>query len=572
MKLHRYSPPMPTANQDQRSRPRGPRRNSDVSTPPQTRPLTDASPPRLFIAGLAAKQHLQAIDTSLRRRSSVWTLPGPVSGPIMPLSRKKSCVRCRESKVGCNLALPTCSRCSARLLRCVYDGQVPDRHAPYPFYPAATSIGDAVSALEPAGRLVKSSALGTSSDEGLADTFLALQPDDLVLEFDMPYQLGGFPLLDPKSSSSADGLEPQPSSALNGAVDPGHGSFSPLPLEDSSTSRSIPFLQHPDPFASPPGSGQDTALEQSSNRRHLTRRLILRNCIMTSVAMGQLTSYPKMLVEGDRLPPFIHPECFVDDELAPACAAAGHHVCLHEFLVNCASLVQLFYARVSADSDFVWKTIYTEFAKLRKEFRDCDSAGRLATLQCITVYVLLQAGDPQSIEKNNVQQLLTAPLDMMSEMSLQADWLKDYTKRPRRREWVVFESLRRLVSIYCIIDLLLDGFHCYTGSNQGGEVFLDAPLPCHRDMWESRNTKSWIAAYDRAQSARVTDTVLTTGHLLQTIREPCSINLLNGYASMAHGLQDVMNWCEGMDTMGALIWMVMPLQHARRQDGMREAW
>lgn len=290
----------------------------------------------------------------------------------MPLSRKKSCVRCRESKVGCNLALPTCSRCSARLLRCVYDGHVPDRHTPYPFYPAAASIGDAVLALEPAGQLVKSSALGISGDEGLADTFLALQPDDLDLEFDMPCQLGGFPLLDPKSSSSVDGLEPQSSSTLNCAVDLGHGSFDPLPSEDSSTRRSIPFLQQPDPFASPPGSGQDKALEQTSNRRNLTRRLILRNCIMTSVAMGQLTSYPKMLVEGDKLPPFIHPECFADDELAPACATAGHHVCLHEFLVNCASLVQLFYARVSADSDFVWKTIYTEFAKLRKGVRPAE--------------------------------------------------------------------------------------------------------------------------------------------------------------------------------------------------------
>lgn len=91
-------------------------------------------------------------------------------------------------------------------------------------------------------------------------------------------------------------------------------------------------------------------------------------------------------------------------------------------------------------------------------------------------------------------------------------------------------------------------------------------------MWEARNTKSWIAAYDRVQSARVTDTVLTAGHLVQAIKEPCSVNPLNGYASMAHGLGDVMNWCEGMDAMGALIWMVMPLQHARRQDGMREAW
>lgn len=35
---------------------------------------------------------------------------------------------------------------------------------------------------------------------------------------------------------------------------------------------------------------------------------------------------------------------------------------------------------------------------------------------------------------------------------------------------------------------------------------------------------------------------------------------------------DVLAWCEGLDSLGSLIWMVLPFQQWRMSAGMNEVW
>lgn len=123
------------------------------------------------------------------------------------------------------------------------------------------------------------------------------------------------------------------------------------------------------------GNAQLTSITTPSGQKILRRRTFLKDCVLTSVVLGQLTAYPKMMLAGDLLPPFIQPPCHYDEEPAPECRVAGRHKCLPEILAICVGLVQMFYSRTQANERFVWGTIFAEQARLRKKVssRKCPS-------------------------------------------------------------------------------------------------------------------------------------------------------------------------------------------------------
>lgn len=105
------------------------------------------------------------------------------------------------------------------------------------------------------------------------------------------------------------------------------------------------------------------------NNQALLKKTMFRTCIMCTILLGQVTSYPKMLIEGDALPPFIHAPCRIEDGMALECGERGSHQCLPRELAICAGLVDMFYSRTKANADFVWTSIYQERARLQREVR-----------------------------------------------------------------------------------------------------------------------------------------------------------------------------------------------------------
>lgn len=105
------------------------------------------------------------------------------------------------------------------------------------------------------------------------------------------------------------------------------------------------------------------------DQRTLMRKQAHRACPLTSIVLGQIASYPQMMIEGEQLPPFIQPPCHVDEELAQDCAESGKHRCLPKDLAVCASLVQMFSERTATNTSFSWNSIYAEVERLRQEVR-----------------------------------------------------------------------------------------------------------------------------------------------------------------------------------------------------------
>ena len=238
----------------------------------------------------------------------------------MPLSKKKSCARCRRSKLRCNLEAP-CSQCAKKRLDCSYDERTPPLHLSRVYSQAENFAVPEIFSIPPEPML----------DIGAS----------LPIEWDLPEPIRYADLSTPKSFSGRHGNLFQPESL----------SFD---LSDNGANMA---LETPSP-------GPDTQLVSTQFTRTLERRGFLRGCVLTSVVLGQLTGFPKMMIEGDALPPFIQPPCCSDEEQASECRTSGRHRCLPEILAICASLVGMFYSRTPANQDFVWKSIYAEGQRL----------------------------------------------------------------------------------------------------------------------------------------------------------------------------------------------------------------
>ncbi|KAJ6789575.1 hypothetical protein PWT90_08494 [Aphanocladium album] len=508
----------------------------------------------------------------------------------MPISRKKSCARCRQSKLRCNLDAPSCSQCTRRRLKCVYDGRDSDRVAPYSF-PASTTSTAAISV---PSLPVDTSASITAFENphAISGTVTSLATtaaeDDSLLDFgggELPFDwlTVGRPAysgLESPKSFDIDTVElpyVTPRDLFYGAHN--QQGFAAALVETEaqhsrhSTNINLELSERNTRGAL--GRSHDVQLVSTaapSDQKILRRRIFLKDCVLTSVVLGQLTGYPRMMIEGELLPPFIQAPCHYDEEQAPECRVAGRHKCLPEILAICASLVEMFYSRTQANEQFVWKMIYVERARLRKKFFTFDRHDQLAAIQSVTVFMLLQAGDAKTVERNDAGSLLGTAMEFIVNMSNNYMWRPDSSKvRPARREWAFHEAHIRIGSIFCIIDLLLEGMHPPEGHTcEEGAAFPQSILPCSRDLWEARSTSRWIVHYERYMSRGGTDQELRGHRLLEAklssdhsgIRSSCM-----GPPEAKGPDTDVLRWCEGLDTLGTLIWMVVPLYRYRIEQG-----
>lgn len=303
------------------------------------------SPPQLRPPGRRSPVFLKIADFPLpaRRGSGGFDIYRPLSASsagknAMPLSRKKSCARCRRAKARCDQGFPSCSRCYDKGQRCDYEGDGP-RVIPYMWMPAAMDMAPA--------------------------EILPLEQDQVCDVTACP------PVLDVAAQPAWFDVDaPDFLECLK------MGSFGP--------SLTLPSLQEASPsnaplFETPTGSVQDSISTTAAvinaepkqvqavtpnSRGTLRRRIRLEHNILSNILVGQLTSYPKMMIEGDVLPPFICPPCFTQEHLSPECGEQGHHRCLPEDLAVCAGLVRMYYDRTASSSAFVWKSIYDECYKL----------------------------------------------------------------------------------------------------------------------------------------------------------------------------------------------------------------
>ncbi|KZL74714.1 C6 finger domain-containing protein [Colletotrichum tofieldiae] len=380
-----------------------------------------------------------------------------------PVSRKKSCAPCRISKARCSLESP-CRRCEERNLDCKYD-HIPRRSAAYRALRPLPAVGEDIpeDLEQPSphvGRLAHngSTSAGSSMEDQL-DHFSGtpMNWDALLspsfLHFSLGCELDLPNLPSPSSAMRLNTLQgsqalPEPSGLpwlRNGQqpdVPDDQRALLSLGGSDSLPSARASHLhaqrkecqpRPPHPFY------QDRPLTPRRNKG-------VASCFTVKVLLGQLLAYPKMMAKGGRLPPFIFPPCGVEGQNLPADSCGKEfHKCLPETLAICCNLVQSFETRTTGSASFVWKSIYKEVERLQQEYTSYDCEGLLQALQAILIYLLLQAGDPDSIPDNDVTTLLSAPDSIARALHVSCNYTINLTSSTKidRREWVIRESVRR---------------------------------------------------------------------------------------------------------------------------------
>ncbi|KAL7913763.1 hypothetical protein GGI35DRAFT_224276 [Trichoderma velutinum] len=514
-------------------------------------------------------------------------VPHHIRGQLsMPFSRQKSCTHCRQSKLRCNRATPTCSRCAERNLACdirnihvspysdsrrskVPRLQVVDiealehQHSDFGVPPAIFDVASTGAAITLGDEDV-------SSNWMITDTLETghLSPKNLesgIGHFGLDTLEGDFSLqMMPDSECSEQNIVDTWTSACE--VPPDNSApishWDPSPLLDESGSESN--------NTSCDYTASTLSVPTPANQGSLRSRPILKGCMLTNMVLGQITGYPKMLVLGDRLPPFIHAPCYVDERLAPECGEMGKHQCLPKGLAICASLVDMFYSRTDANADFVWQTISSEGHRLHKEHKSLDSYGQLAALQAVIIYILLQAQDPETAERNGAYALLFIMMELFTCLTESIDWdTRDCTETSDRQHWVLGESLRRIVALLGLVELLFEGLippHA-TQANPPYKNFRATPLPSQRDLWEARTNRSWRRELKLYLSGRTSHEVLTVGDLIELDTAGCFKNTWKNEHAYSK-LPDAVSWCGNSDSLGMLIWMVLPFQKWRKRDAL----
>ncbi|KAI0184395.1 hypothetical protein EV127DRAFT_239310 [Xylaria flabelliformis] len=515
----------------------------------------------------------------------------------MPISRKKACEQCRLAKAKCSLE-SVCSRCLTRGLTCKYTGG-PPRVGPYTrphlLQPECrlSSASPAVT-LEPLSSLFCSPDLGFSCpDFGAGD----LLREDTALNNIQLANWNPSQINEPRGTSLAQATlnsseaEAHSNPSLNGlfnSMSPwgftGNSQFSDTRLNQLAASRTEKSAEsmvsarsptQPDCPSSPVDDESVVTAEMKDGTtlvfkgkpygrsQALRRGVSTQQSLMATMLSGQIENYPKMLIQGSRLPPFIYPQCVLNNMLYHQCVADnGSHQCLSEPLANCATLTRMYYSRSPNNTQFVWKTIYNEQKRLYKEFSTFDVPTLLAAVQAIVIYILIQAQDPESMAKNDVASMAITLAEMAKALHYRSQYQIGILRNPNLglKTWVIHESIRRTVNLFYVIGIVT--IIRIGGAQQTGCCgILETPLPCGRELWEPEATETFGIRLHRYKSRLVSDRGLIINDLYHAL-DPGQL----GKNEVADPLiqKDLATWCESQDDLGTLVWMTSLLDRQSR--------
>ena len=281
----------------------------------------------------------------------------------MPISRKKSCRPCRQAKARCDEKTPTCQRCRIRRLRCEYDTS--SRYAPLSPSDSASGPRSNLDAPAPAESFDWPDDIFTSTQTKIIpDLNLGNYPTDWPMLQPHPQVLDTPESHFPASSSLLPDFLMQDTSMSEAT----NSKLGPLgPVDNLSTPSTQTDSCGSTIEIDVTNSKEMAVINSDHPRLALRRRPILDHCMLTNVIVGQLTGFPKMMIEGETLPPFIHTPCHTQEHLTMQCMDSETHQCLPKHLAICAGLVRMFYTRTKENSDFLWKSVYDEHRRIRSE-------------------------------------------------------------------------------------------------------------------------------------------------------------------------------------------------------------
>ncbi|KAI0451562.1 hypothetical protein F5B21DRAFT_516601 [Xylaria acuta] len=527
----------------------------------------------------------------------------------MPISRKKACEQCRLAKARCSLE-SVCSRCLNRGSTCEYN-RGSSRVGPYtrPLLlesECPLSLASPAVTAEPLSSLFSPSDLGLPySDfgggellrEGTAldniqlanwDSYQINEPRGISLDRAAlhsseaearPAPTVDSPLHEARSSPTLNGLPismlPWDFTGTSQFPDTQHNGHSA-----SRTEKSAEFVAStegptkPNYLSSPVGESEVTAdmgggtvivIKGKPYERFqaLRRGASTQQSLMAKMLIGQVENYPRMLIQGSRLPPFIFPQCVLNNRLCHQCISEnGSHQCLPEPLANCAALARMYYGHGANNPQFVWKTIYNEQKRLYEQFRTFDVPTLLAAVQAVIMYILAQAQDTESMAQGDAASMAVTLSEMTKTLHFRSKYQIGILHNPNlsQKTWIIHESIRRTINLFYVIGIVL--IIRIGGAKQAsGCGIRETPLPCGRELWEPEATETFGIRLHRYKSRLVSNRGLVIDDLYNALDPGRSGN---NDATDSLVQKDLVTWCESLDDLGTLVWMASILDQQPR--------
>ncbi|PMD38538.1 hypothetical protein L207DRAFT_635865 [Hyaloscypha variabilis F] len=268
--------------------------------------------------------------------------------------------------------------------------------------------------------------------------------------------------------------------------------------------------------------------------------------------MSILKSFPGMLCANNgALPPFIHPQ-----SRASVCVQTNLEDTekLPEPLSICSSIMRMYVARSPGNLAFIWRTIQAESARIEEEYRFCNTRNTLASIQAMTIYLILGLlDDSEHSPDGNILMPMLNTTKSMADTLRPSGWLctEDIPHElPAWEEWVQAESLRRTAVILVLIIHIFNIEHAPGLPQCGG--LAQVPLPCSKTLWQASDRALWEVEYRRQylEGRRRWRRDPTYGDLLTGGRDEREEELQRA---------DLSEWFVDMDEMGTLVTMAVSM-------------
>ena len=279
---------------------------------------------------------------------------------------------------------------------------------------------------------------------------------------------------------------------------------------------------------------------------------------MTANNMARiLCSYPKMLMDHNALPPFLHPQWI---------SASNSEESL-EPLANCISLLGMLGTRARITASLFWRNVRMECDRISSNQINFNTQGLIATVQALLIYMLVRVAEGET-EHNNHDAVLLATLTMVLDelrrrsqyASLAQDSLDIMCPGTNWGQWILEESRRRLSIVFRIINMLVCMSPATTCIDQPGLIL--APLPARKQLWEAASEEQWLSELQRVPCidsgyglAKSGDLIGLDEYQMKSSNTPRSEEL----CMSANSSKNWDEWCAGMDGFGALIMLAASL-------------
>ena len=303
-----------------------------------------------------------------------------------------------------------------------------------------------------------------------------------------------------------------------------------------------------------------------------------RSSLMSSTILGIVISFPKMLVSGSFLPPFINSHFVSSENHYKSCRGSNCTLHLPEILAVCANITQMHITALPESHAFLQRTIYHEQQRLLDESTSYDKKTIVSALQACTIYLILLAfpldGDhfkhrySQELEQLHLAASLLRTISVLisifydHEYSTRGDGADFHSLGSLHstsiwRDWIWDESAHRVIALLYTIEILVN-ISLGKPPKSTCVGFDSMALPARKKILEASTITEleleWLNEQSGSQDG---NPKLSVGNLL----EAYSSNSASNSETLNQGLRE---WCKNTDDFGRLIYLAVMTRAAGR--------